>query len=64
MQGVRFLCMCLLGVLARVFQNILENTCKNGSAKPLFMRVSGGKGRNGGRPIQGIVTVLQLQQPA
>ena len=40
-----------------LFQNILENTCKNGSAKPLFMRVPRGKCRNGGRPFQGIDTL-------
>ena len=40
-----------------LFQNILENTCKNGSAKPLSMRVPRGKCRNEGRPFQGIDTL-------
>ena len=37
----------------RLFQNILENTCKNGSANPLFMRVPGGKGWKWRSPLSG-----------
>ena len=43
-----------------LFQNILENTCKNEPGNPLFMRISRGKCRNAGRPFQGIATRLLL----
>lgn len=42
------------------FQNIQKNFCKNGPAKPLFMRVPRGKCRNEGRPFQGIDTTCQF----
>ena len=45
------------------FQNIQKNFCKNGSAKPLFMRVPRAEGRNGGRPYQGIDTAYRRLIP-
>ena len=40
------------------FQNCQTNTCKNESAKPMFMRVPRGYRRNEKEPAKGVDTII------
>ncbi len=56
MQGVRFLCMCLLGVLARVRGEFPARSAGDAGVVPLISRGSG----QGGKPAPPLAALRQV----